>query len=436
MVWLLITALAIVLYQRKRRVHSLVLLLFLITSGFQLVPPSAFETSFGLNKGADFGVLGIVVLFLLHYKKLRDFVTGAGFARRLIAFLAFLAIAIAYSIVVFGYDYSAVVRASRHFLVLLLFFLLRNLTADERENVWVALRRVTVVQGIIFLLQIPLGVSLLNTGLYEGAVQEMSVAGISFTRYYSFPLFAPLFFFEGLWKLRFTGPRHLLTMSILGLSLIATLHRGLIFALVIATVILVLKNGLGRLKFAFALIAIALAFPAAEFIIERLQSGFGDFLNAIAGGYEMGRLTTDTFSFRLAHLLERVLYAASSLQHAVFGAGLLTEDAPQAEQLGFIMGYPHPWGGFTQIDTADIAWSLLIIRLGFVGTGLYILTYLYALKGSWQSIETRYGAAGFGFLLTYLILTFTSSLFVDPGTMAGMCLIACTAIRSTNLSRS
>lgn len=424
MFWLLITALAIAFYQKRRKAYSILLLLLLITSGYQLIPTSAFETSFGSGKGADFGVLGIIVLCLLRYRSIKSLFLVDKFAKLILLFIGFLFVAAAYSILVFGYDVSVVLRATRHFFILLSYFLLRDLTEQERDSIWSFLRRITTIQSVIFLLQIPLGISLLNTGLVEGAYQEILLGPISFTRYYSFPLFAPLFLFEGLWRIRHMGSLYMLSTLIILSSLIATLHRGLMFAIVVTTITVIAKIGLGRLKYAFIMLALIFALPTVAFLAERVGSGISDLWNALAGGYELGRLSTDTFSFRLAHLIERMVYVASSFERAIFGAGLLTEDAPQAERLGFIIGYPHPWGTITQVDTADIAWSPLIVKLGFAGTTLYVLVYLSGVKRSWQRIETRLGTAGFGYLAVYLIMSFTSSLFFDPGTIAGLCFVS------------
>jgi hypothetical protein len=96
--------------------------------------------------------------------------------------------------------------------------------------------------------------------------------------------------------------------------------------------------------------------------------GFDEMQNFTLEGNVQGN-----FSFRIFQAAERLNYISQSLQYEIFGVGNITE---QNFPYIFKTGLRNESGIVTQLDTADIAWTLLFLRLGFLGTFIYLIFYV------------------------------------------------------------
>lgn len=171
--------------------------------------------------------------------------------------------------------------------------------------------------------------------------------------------------------------------------------------------------------------------PVLFTLQERLESGVADFVNAISGGYEMANVQ-DNLSFRLAHLLERLLYVFTTPERFAFGAGMLTEESPEAGQLGFIVGYKDESGTILQVNMGDIAWSTLILRFGVIGTLLFLALYMRSIALVWRARESEFSTSGSAYLILFLLTTITSSLTIEPHMFAALSmLVALSSISQT-----
>jgi hypothetical protein len=116
--------------------------------------------------------------------------------------------------------------------------------------------------------------------------------------------------------------------------------------------------------------------------------GFDEMQNFTLEGNVQGN-----FSFRIFQAAERLNYISQSFQYEIFGVGSITE---QNFPYIFKIGLRNESGIVTQLDTADIAWSLLFLRLGFLGTFIYLIFYvnilfkLYKLKFSNPLVITTF----------------------------------------------
>lgn len=79
------------------------------------------------------------------------------------------------------------------------------------------------------------------------------------------------------------------------------------------------------------------------------------------------------FSFRILHTLERTEYILQDPLSTLRGIGFISETHFNKDV--FEIGLPNKEGEVTQLDTADIAWSLLILRLGFLGLAIFIMLF-------------------------------------------------------------
>lgn len=420
MIWFVFLVIALVYYFKGHPLAALVILFFFLTSGFQFVPLSLFDTGFGITKALDFAVIFIVWTFLVDVRTNIKMIREDPFAKTIIVFISFVLIAVLYSLIFYGYDLAYVIRSSRRFLILLIYFDFRKLNGFQLQSLVNFLLAVTFLQGAVYLLQIPTGTVLMNSGLVEGASSLLISGGAWWSRYYNFPLFVVLFFFYVLLAKEVSPPKRFLFVFTFGVVILATFHRSWIFAVLVGILCVGLLTKARRAIVWLAVLYFAIIqLPGSSSLSDRLLSGISDFNHAITGGYELTYLP-DTFSFRIAHFIERAEYVASSPQRILFGLGFLTEDSPYTRQLPFIVGYADESGVVTQVDTSDIAWSLLVVFVGVLGTLLYIWLYAKGLVIAWNNRGLPIGQAALGFMVAMFFTSFTSTYFVDIPTFVGV----------------
>lgn len=420
--WFLILVLAMRSYLFGKRIFGITIFFFFLTGGFQVIPLSAFEVGLGISKSTDLALIFVGLTFLVQARSNMLIIKHDKFALSIIVFLGFILVAMLYSLFVYGYEFSYVLRSSRMFFLLLLYFNFKHLLSNELESTMSILFFITIAQTGLFFLQMILGSPLLSNGTTQATAQLYEGSSGLWERFYNIPIFIVLFFYYGTFIKDKRGIR--ITAAIaFAVALVMTLHRSLILSLVAATAIAggatVLRRGWFALVVTALLVTVS---PFSLFFEQRLSSAFDDIGNFLGGGFESLDFK-DTFSLRVAHVLERGEYVFSSVERCAFGAGFLTEDSPYAQNLGFIVGYPNDWGGITQVDTSDDSWSLLLIFTGFVGTMLYIWVFWRAILIEWQARKLPIARVGLGFLILYLLTSLTGSGFVDVPTFVGMPLV-------------
>ncbi len=88
------------------------------------------------------------------------------------------------------------------------------------------------------------------------------------------------------------------------------------------------------------------------------------------------------FSYRIDHFSERFEYVLQDPIRSVRGLGYVQERNFHEEP--FQLGQLNNWGSKAMLDTGDIAWSLLILRLGILGLLIYLFMYLKCLRLLWR----------------------------------------------------
>lgn len=410
MIWLLVLILAFFFYFSGKKLWASIILFF-ITGGYQFVPANAFYTAFGISKSLDFAIIFVVITFVVDMRFNFRILQRDRFAKLIIFFLCFILIAIVYSLLAYKHEPSSVLRASRKFFLLLIYFNYRRLSKAEFDKVFIFLRYLTVLQSIVFLLQIPLGTSLLNTGTTEGAITEFIGQSGTWTRYYNLPMFIMLFFFHGMFVDKSSGMRRWVVLTLFAATLLAPLHRSLIFSLLAVLILVGIRARSWNKNFRNILAVLLLAgafFPAL--ILERVEQGIDDFGNVLESGLKNPK---DNLSFRLAHALERAKFTTTAPERVFFGSGFLTEDSKYTRLLNFLIAYRGSGGIVTQIDTSDISWSFLFLQTGLLGTLLYVWLYFFATRMMWNNRHYAIGMMGTCFFLMIFFNSFTSAVFVD-----------------------
>lgn len=111
------------------------------------------------------------------------------------------------------------------------------------------------------------------------------------------------------------------------------------------------------------------------------------------------------FSFRLLHASERLRYVVNDPIYFIRGIGFVAE--ANYHQDAFSIGlWDESRGRYSQLDTGDIAWSLFFIRLGIVGTLIYLILYFKLVRLYKNNIAcTKYSAYFVSMMLVFLFFT-------------------------------
>jgi hypothetical protein len=83
----------------------------------------------------------------------------------------------------------------------------------------------------------------------------------------------------------------------------------------------------------------------------------------------------DSFSFRIVHTWERLDYISKTPYTAIRGLGFIHESS-WTEDIFLVGSYDKYGDKNAQLDTKDIAWSVLFIRLGLLGALIFIVMYI------------------------------------------------------------
>lgn len=86
-----------------------------------------------------------------------------------------------------------------------------------------------------------------------------------------------------------------------------------------------------------------------------------------------------TLLFRFAHFYERYMTTTETKIGSIFGLGFMAEGSKYTDNnFNFIIGLSDKTTDeIIQVDTSDIAWSLLILRYGILGTLMLLILYTY-----------------------------------------------------------
>jgi len=194
--------------------------------------------------------------------------------------------------------------------------------------------------------------------------------------------------------------------SILGLflfSIILSMTRSLLIASMIGLFMMLVFVNKTKMKNViwyglFFVVVLVVVFLSDGFA-DRIEEGIVEVVSISKRGTSAD--TEGNFIFRLQLFQERAEYVFSSFDKIVFGIGGVKE---QDFNPIFNIGLDG-----TQLDTGDIAWPLLFLRLGFVGSLMVVLIWIvYArlLRGS----KTVLGRTGWVFLIVNVLLSFCSTL--------------------------
>jgi hypothetical protein len=178
-------------------------------------------------------------------------------------------------------------------------------------------------------------------------------------------------------------------------------------------------------------IAVAVAYSTSTTIENRVDDSLKDISSTLDGRFLNRNAAKDgNLSFRIAHVNERLTYVLDSVKRWPMGIGFIHEDSAVAQNLAFKHGLPNPFTGrVVQVDTGDIAWSVVIIKTGLAGLGL-LLAFLYLSFRAVGDARDAYAVVYRGALIYFLVTSFFSTNLISPNAMLPLMLFLAVALRT------
>ena len=212
---------------------------------------------------------------------------------------------------------------------------------------------------------------------------------------------------------RFKRWKVLMFLSVLVSSQLISGTRSIALALILIFIVAAFYQSKNKLTAVLKVLVTALFLVIVISSIPILRDRFIDVAHEQESAKQSGEVEGNT-TFRLFLLLERYNYLKQHPGRYVFGIGNVHEtDFPQI----FKIGLRDEYGRITQLDTGDIVWALIILRLGMLGFFLVLLMHLYYLFYCWCSrymllkAVMGYMAANL-FILSFAGTTLNGSLYL------------------------
>lgn len=437
---LLVTCWAILAFLINRQRQALLIITFLATGGFQLLPVHWFWSPVLLVKPYDYAYAAMGAVFLLRVRELAQLLAQERMARLALVYMGFLLLVLLASVAVFSYSPVQAFQSARVFFwpaFLLLFLLVER---SELERFVKTLFPIVVVLCLLYLLQPITGKTIINP---SGEYYNPYVGSTDMKRYLSTPDFLIGFLLLAYYRLCSYQDKsmwarwgHLVAFILFCSVQIVSFTRSAIVGTGLALLYLskrLVHPVLLGLFIASLLTSVAIGYSTTTLVENRVDDSVKD-ISAMLDGRFLNRdaAKDGTLNFRIAHFSERLTYVFDKIELWPMGVGFIHEDSDVAQNLGFKIGLKNVFTGrIIQVDSGDIAWSVVIIKTGLVGL-LLLLTFLGASFVAVGSSQQAYVVVFRGTLIYFIVTSFFSSNLVAPGYMFPLMLFLALALKSKN----
>lgn len=418
---LLVLLLAIIWFATGKKRLSLLAFFALLTNGFMLVPDIAYTVVANL-KPSDYGILYIISVSIIAYIKNKDCYKDRLYLPRYTIFLlSFLFVSYLVSVFLYHIPAFESLKYVRKYILLLAPFAFALYTTEEIEDTIKTLFKITVIQCVLYLLQPILDMQLLTGTYTEGQTSLFGI--ISIPRFYNIPLYLWFFIYYLCYKHDTSDKYRFFLVILMFLPVIVSMHRSHLIAYIS---VFILSAAIVHLRKSLPLVVILLviAVPFSSMVSDKLARN--ESLTDIKGAFEIdyedfsvGQDGEATFTFRVMHFYERMDRVLEKPITTLFGLGYMAEGSNYSNaNFDFFIGLEDEETGDTyQFDTADIAWSEMIVRLGFGGIIVFLLYYISLMLSFMKDRSAGYNRSAYCGMILLLILSLTSMMIMDMSNM-------------------
>lgn len=433
----LVTGWSVLAFITNHQRQSLLIIIFLATGGFQILPVHWFWSPLLLVKPYDYAYVAMGAIFLLRTKELGEIIARERMAKFAAIYLGFLLLILAASVAALSHPPVQSIQSARVFFwpaFLLLFLLIERPVLERFVR---TLFPIVIVLSLLYLLQPVTGKTIINP---SGEYFNPYVGSTDVKRYLSTPDFLIFFLLlayhrictyqgKSLWARIGLWVAFILFSSVQMVSFTRSAIIGTGMALLYLSKRLV--NSVLLVFFLCAVaVAAAVAYSTSSLVEDRVDESLKDITSTVQGDYQDFRPGKDgNLSFRIAHFSERLTYVVEDVKRWPIGVGFIHEDSARAQNLGFKIGLKNIFTGrVVQVDTGDIAWSVVVIKTGLGGLLMLIVFFILAFRATGDA-SAPYAVVFRGGLVYFLITSFFSSNLVTPNYMLPLMLFLAMALR-------
>jgi len=401
-------------YLQKRFIGSMVIFWFLLLEGFQVIPLAFLTFGFFSGTTIDAALLCFLALFVLRGS---HWINQLRIARAVkIAIVAFLVMLLLNTLYGYlnGYALIDIFRGARLYLFLGSFLMFVEMPLTDTLKIVKFLVILTFFQSILFLLQVVTGTSLMQ------GPEALVLEDDNYIRFYNLPKLLDFALLISLFWFPFNLSKKLryLFIVVFILTMIAPLHRGYLVAWFLSLILssLYFNNYFEKVKYVTVMAILGAVVLSIGLVRNRIYEAMLQF--SILADVFSGNVIyeSNTFIYRINHLMERIDLVNLRALGWLFGIGLVDDHAPQAANLPLNYGLPDPiTGQIIKVYTPDLVWSMLILTMGYIGALLYLNIFVNILY-RYAKLPADVGLKKVLFTLIFLaILTsFTGVFLLQP----------------------
>lgn len=306
-----------------------------------------------------------IVVVIIRYKSVNESYEVKRMHGYIKLFLAYLVLITLIDLLRNNIGLWLVLRTSRHWLMLLMFIPLVRIPSDNLEKALKILYYITIIVSVIIVFEFLTGLYYFTEESYERYAGSMIVTRGALPSTYA--LFYVLMLAMG-----YGTSKRLVRYFIIALltfSLLLSATRSIALGLFLGFAILMFLKSKSIVGAFNRILAVSVLALAVIVLLPSLR------YRLIEGRNSFGNVDDGSITFRMLLVKERYNYIANDPTTYMFGIGNLTEDQFKGD---FQIGHIDSEGRQLQLDTGDISWALVFLRLGIVGTVLWIgLTLMF-----------------------------------------------------------
>jgi hypothetical protein len=400
---LILFLLSLYCFFSNKKAYSLFLLFFLTSGGFFIT--GLYTNLFGMSiQLTDFAILYVVIIFI--YKLFTNQLNKLPKEFKLInIFFIFLFVACSIDFLVNETSISDIFRTSRHYIFILFVYLLPSYSSDEILKAIKLVFILTIFQLFLFLTQPITGILLFSP---YGILEAIQLSKERFAILPPFLIF--MYIWYTIYKSKFENIKKLI-LILTFIAFVITLTRSLILVVILMFIInIFIFSKINHYKKFFIIITSLFVIFSLSFY-EPISKRFSEASTEINS---LNKKVEGNMSFRFLLASERLDYISKNIQYSIFGLGFISENNFKGN---FKIGLLDEKNHVIQLDTGDIAWATFFVRLGIIGTIIYILIYIKLMIYFYKNKSFAYGKIGFLYIFAFFFLSTAGTIIAQGAFM-------------------
>lgn len=369
----LLLFIAIVTYfYQKWRFLSILLYIGFMFEGYNLYNGLAFYSL----KNIDLAVVYTFVVNCYLILNSRYKLPKMKFLKWYYIFIIFIFLSAIYSHLHYNLSWIEILQGGRYLLLVFSLPIMYNLTCEDALKILRGLYWITVITGIIYILQV-----IMQCPIFLQHSEPEPDGATGLLRFYDYPPFITFFLAYSFIYPSFFKNKLTISRIIFILCVLASLGRTFILVNLITVVFALFLQGKFQRLLKHFVLGLILLLPFYNIIQSRFNDGntVGDLTSIISGDFQTYteyHESGTTMTYRLAWVYERFDYLMQRpFSERFFGLGLLSDDLPKSKQMyDFKIRIIFP-NITMQLRTPDIAYGTMIAYMGIGGIILYMILY-------------------------------------------------------------